>query len=88
MGGEAKATMQTYIGLNDIGSRPGVDSTNFYPEAVQGILLFIYARETLLHVDSREVREMVQCIGKNNSNTRDIDHLSRYNSITSDKNDV
>jgi len=41
--GEAKAAMLTYIGLNDIGAQPGVDSINSYPEAVQWLLL-TYAR--------------------------------------------
>jgi len=63
MGGEAKATMLTYIGLNDIGAQPGVDSINSYPEAVQWLLL-TYARESVLHDASREVREMVQGIGE------------------------
>jgi len=63
MGGEAKATMLTYIGRDDAGAEPGVDSINAYPEAVQWLLL-TYARESVLHDAYREVRDMVQGVGE------------------------
>jgi len=63
MGGEAKATMLTYIGLNDEGAQPGVDSINAYAEAVQWLLL-TYARESVLHDAYREVRDMIQGVGE------------------------
>jgi len=55
--------MLTYIGRDDAGAEPGVDSINSFPEAVQWLLL-TYAREPVLHDAYREVRDMVQGVGE------------------------